>query len=309
MVFKKMLRRFGVGGPTVDTVLTRADTQPGRELTGEVNIVGGDHDVDIEHVAIALATGAETESGDHDGHTATEFARIVVSGAFTLHANEHRAMPFSLLVPWESPITAIYGRPLHGMAVGLRTELAVARAVDPGDLDPVRIHPLGCQEAVLDAMDQLGFRIKHADVETGRIAGVVQTLPFYQEIEYFPPAQYAGRITEIELTFIASAEMLTVVLETDVAGHGFASGDQFGRFEVSHAEAEDFDWTGAINGWLSDLARNVPEQRHHGDYPHEHDEGGTSMGGVVAGAAAGIVGGLVLDEVVDEIGDAFFDED
>ena len=78
-------------------------------------------------------------------------------------------------MPWETPITEVYGQHLHGMTMGLRTELEVARAVDKGDLDAVAVHPLPAQERILDALLRLGFRFSQADVERGRIHGVQQT--------------------------------------------------------------------------------------------------------------------------------------
>ena len=50
MVFKKMMRAFGVGGPSVDTVLANPNTRPGLTLEGQVRIQGGDHDVTIEQI-------------------------------------------------------------------------------------------------------------------------------------------------------------------------------------------------------------------------------------------------------------------
>ena len=81
-MFKKMLAALGVGGPSVDTVLSSPDTQPGRTLQGEVNIVGGDVDVDIEYVALSLVTRGELGDDGPDG--AIELTRATVSGAFTL---------------------------------------------------------------------------------------------------------------------------------------------------------------------------------------------------------------------------------
>ncbi|GAA4893498.1 sporulation-control protein [Stackebrandtia albiflava] len=298
MVFKKLMRAFGVGGPGVDTVLHRADTQPGRTLTGTVEITGGDHDVVIQEVVLSLVTRAEVEMGDAEGGAVVEFARSVVSGEFGLAAGEERRIDFELPVPWETPVTMFYGKPLRGMAVGVRTELAVAKAVDKGDLDPVNVHPLGCQEAVLEAFEGLGFQFRSADLEHGRIHGVAQQLPFYQEIEYIAPSQYRGRVGEVELTFVADPREIEVVLEAD----GRSGGDAFGRFRMSHEEAESADWPSLVGGWVSELADRIPHQSHHGGH-----HGG--MGGVVAGAAAGVVGGMVLGEVFDEVGEELFGEE
>ncbi|MDI5979868.1 sporulation protein [Amycolatopsis magusensis] len=41
MVFKKMLQKMGVGGPSVDTVLHEPRGRPGASLAGEVRLAGG----------------------------------------------------------------------------------------------------------------------------------------------------------------------------------------------------------------------------------------------------------------------------
>ncbi|MBM7773573.1 sporulation-control protein [Actinokineospora baliensis] len=305
MVFKKMLRALGVGGPSVDTVLSDSRVHPGGVLTGEVRMLGGDADSDIDYVALSLVTRVERSD---DSVAPVEFDRAVVAGRFSLPAGQQRSIPFQLPVPWETPVTEVFGRHLHGMALGLRTELAVAKAVDKGDLDPVHVVPLRSQEAVLAAFSQLGFQFKTADLEAGRIHGVHQQLPFFQEIEFYPPAHLARGITQVELTFVAEPGGMAVVLEADKrAGLFTAGGDVYGRFHVSHADAERTDWRANIEQWLTQVAGRRSAHGSHGAHGF-HGGGhhsGPGVGGVVAGAAAGIVGGMVLGEVFDEIGDFF----
>ncbi|CRK57448.1 Sporulation control protein Spo0M [Alloactinosynnema sp. L-07] len=309
MVFKKMLRALGVGGPTVDTVLTDTRVYPGGLLTGEVRMTGGEHDSDIDYIALSLVTRVERAD---EGVQVVEFDRAVVSGRFVLPAGQARSVPFQIPVPWEAPITELYGQHLHGMGLGLRTELAVAKAVDKGDLDQVNIVPLPSQAAVLDAFGRLGFRYKNADLEAGRIHGVPQRLPFFQEIEFYPPRELAGGITQVELTFVAEPGGMAVVLEADKRAGLFRSGgDVFGRFQVSHEESERTDWTARIGEWLSQVSSRRPAQGFHGG-GHHGGHGGHGGGGMglVGGIAAGVVGGMVMGEVFDEVGDAFFgDED
>ena len=59
-----MLGAFGLGGPSVDTVLTESNGRPGGTLTGHVNLVGGSHDVEIEHITLGLITRVEVEGGE-----------------------------------------------------------------------------------------------------------------------------------------------------------------------------------------------------------------------------------------------------
>jgi sporulation-control protein len=76
-------------------------------------------------------------------------------------------------------------------------------------------------------------------------------LPFYQEIEFFPPPQYARGINQLELTFIADPQQLQIVLEIDKRAGLFTEGrDAFGRFTVEHASAGRTDWAAQLDGWL-----------------------------------------------------------
>jgi sporulation-control protein len=186
------------------------------------------------------------------------------------------------------------------MTMGLRTELSVARAVDKTDLDPISVSPLPAQERILDALSQLGFQFKNADVERGRLRGVHQQLPFYQEIEFYPPP-YARRVNEVEVTFVATQHGMDVVLELDKRGGMFTSGhDAYGRLQVDYASADRVDWAGQIDAWLREaIARRPAGFGGPGHGGHKGHRRGSGLGGVAAGAAAGILGGMVLGEVVD----------
>ncbi|MEU7844155.1 sporulation protein [Micromonospora sp. NPDC049114] len=251
MVFRRLMKAMGVGGPSVETVLADPDCRPGGQLEGHVHVLGGDHQVEIDHVTLGLVTRVEVESGDNDYDTTQEFHRQRVTGAFRLEPGQRHDLPFRFDVPWETPVTELYGQHLHGMTMGLRTELEVARAVDSSDLDAVSVHPLPAQERLLEALLRLGFRFARADVERGHLYGVRQTLPFYQEIEFNPAPQYARSINQLEVTFIADARQMQVVLEVDKRGGVFTEGrDTFGRFTVEHATADDTDWTVELDTWL-----------------------------------------------------------
>ncbi len=315
MVFKKMLAAFGVGGPSVDTVLDTPACRPGGHLTGKVHLKGGETPVDIEYIALGLVTRIEVEGGDYEHDANVEFHRIPVASAFRLEAGEQRVIPFQFPVPWETPVTDFYGQRLHGMTMGLRTELAVARAVDKGDLDPVSVQPLPAQERILEAFARLGFHFKHADLEYGHIHGVAQTLPFYQEIEFFAAPQYAHRVNEVELTFVATPNYLDVILEADKRSGLFTpGGDGFGHLRVEYATAHTTDWAAEIDAWMRAVIERYPVgHAPYGpghEYHHEHGHhGGPGLGGVVAGAAAGFLGGMIAGEVIDEIGDFFEGEE
>ncbi|PZG05297.1 sporulation protein [Micromonospora craterilacus] len=251
MVFKRLMQAMGAGGPGVETVLANPNCRPGGQLEGTIAVTGGDHGVDISYLALGLFTRVEVESGGNEYVTDQEFHRQHVTGAFRLEAGQRYDVPFRFDVPWETPVTQLYGQHLRGMTMGLRTELEVARAVDKGDLDAVAVHPLPAQERLLAALLRLGFRFARADVERGHLYGVHQTLPFYQEIEFYPAPQYAGRMNQLEVTFIAGPGQMQVVLELDKRGGLFTSGgDAFGRFTVEYASVDQTDWAAQLDAWL-----------------------------------------------------------
>ncbi|MDT0610409.1 sporulation protein [Streptomyces lancefieldiae] len=326
MVFKRLLGSLGVGAPTVDTVLDPAPALPGGTLSGQVHLKGGQADFDIEHITLELVARVEAEREDGESDGIVVFDRFTVGGGFRLAAQEPRSVPFSVMLPWETPVTELYGQPL-GIVLGVRTELAVAGAKDKGDLDQLTVAPLPAQEAILEALGQLGFGFKSADLEYGHIAGTGQQLPFYQEIELTPAPQYAHQVNEIELTFLTGPGGLEVVLEADKRGGLFSSGhDALTRFTVGHHDVRD--WTAEVDGRLRQLVEHrsaygsqaaygqgAPYTDHgHGDqHHHDHHRSGPGMGTAVAagaaGLAVGVVGGMVAAEVVDEIGDFFEGDD
>ncbi|NUS44206.1 MAG: sporulation protein [Mycobacteriaceae bacterium] len=254
MVFKKLMQAMGVGGPSVETVLRSPHTTPGGVVSGEVNLIGGEHDSEIHGLNLALRTRVEVESGDSEFHRDVEFAKVRVAGGFTLKAGAKHASPFQLQVPWQTPLTHVFGQPLRGTTVGVATELEVARAVDATDLDPVAVHPLPAQERILTAFANLGFGFRNADCEQGRIHGVHQEVPFYQEIEFYPPPQYRG-INQLEVTFVAYPQSMEVVLELDKRGGLFTEGhDSFSRFSVDYAHIAVTDWENHLGGIIDQAA-------------------------------------------------------
>lgn len=334
MVFKRLLGALGVGGPSVDTVLEGGPVVPGGALRGQVHLEGGQADVEIEHITLELVARVEAEHEEGEAEGAVVFDRMTVGGGFRLGEGERHTVPFAVAVPWETPVTELHGQPL-GVVLGVRTELAVAGAKDTGDLDPLAVGPLPAQEAVLEALGQLGFGFTSADLELGHIHGTGQTLPFYQEIELAPPPHHAHAVNEIEVTFLASPGGVEVVVEADKRGGLFSGGhDQVNRHVVSHDSVAHTDWTAEVDAWMRQLVEHhtarmahLPHQGHaghpgyadpHGGYAHKDDghgygghgdghSSGPGMGTVIAAGAAGLavgaVGGYAVSEMLDGDGD------
>ncbi|MFE9395770.1 sporulation protein [Streptomyces flavidovirens] len=253
MGFKKLLASLGAGGASVETVLTEANVVPGGVVQGEVRIQGGSVDQQIEGLSVGLQARVEVEGGDQEVKQDIEFTKQRLGGAFEVKAGAVHVVPFGLEIPWETPITSIAGQQLHGMNIGVTTELEIARAVDSGDLDPINVHPLPAQQAILDAFVQLGFRFRSADMERGHIRGTRQRLPFYQEIEFQPPQQYRG-LNQVELTFVADDREMDVVLEMDKKPGLFSeSSDSYRAFKVGLNDFQGTDWVAYLNQWLAQV--------------------------------------------------------
>jgi sporulation-control protein len=202
---------------------------------------------------VGLQAQVETEGADKEYRQNIEFTRARLGGAFELQAGALHVVPFGLEIPWETPVTTIDGQPLRGMHIGVTTELEISHAVDSGDLDPINVHPLPAQKAILDAFLQLGFLFKHADMERGHIAGTRQTLPFYQEIEFLPPTQYRG-LNQVELSFLTDEYAMDVVLEMDKKPGVFSEGsDTYRCFQVGLHDFYATDWAAYVNQWLSEV--------------------------------------------------------
>ncbi|MFT9479454.1 sporulation protein [Streptomyces sp. Mo3] len=253
MGFKKLLASLGAGGASVETVLTEENVVPGGIVQGEVRIQGGSVAQQIEALSVGLQARVEVERDDQEYKQNVEFTRQQLGGAFEVQPGAVHAVQFGLEIPWETPITMFLGRHLTGINVGVTTELAIARAVDSGDLDPVNVHPLPAQQAILDAFGSLGFRFKGADLEQGHIRGTRQRLPFYQEIEFYAPEQYRG-LNQVELSFVADDREMDVVLEMDKKPGLFTEGsDTYRSFTMNLATFQDTDWAAYLNQWLAQV--------------------------------------------------------
>ncbi|SDR11963.1 sporulation protein [Thermostaphylospora chromogena] len=252
MVFRKLMAVFGAG-VEVDTVLRDTNVRPGDLLRGEVRFRGGSSDHRVDGIFVDFTAVVEVERGDSEFRGTFSFLHAQVAGAFELAAGAAHAVPFEIAVPWETPISAIGGRPLRGMRLGVATELSLAGALDKGDLDPLLVNPLPAQEHVLAALDRMGFRFKGADLEEGTLPG--STMPFYQEIEYYAGPRWRRHFNELELTFIAGPASVDVILEADRKGGLLTAGrDVYTRFTVRYddppAAAER-----ALNAALQAMAR------------------------------------------------------
>ncbi len=201
----KMMAAVGIGAARVDTRLSRPEARVGERLSGVVAVQGGRVEQRIERVNLGLATRYRS---DDSAVTHTLFSQPVVPG-FTIRPGETREFPFELPVPHGTPLS------LPGSEVWLVTDADVVGAADPGDTDGVWIRPSEDMETVIQAAQDLGFRLQRSETEY-RFGSVVQ------ELSFRPPAEQY-RLTELELAFFPAPGGLDLLLEIDRRATGLAS--------------------------------------------------------------------------------------
>ncbi len=245
-MFKKLKQAFGVGGPSVDTVLASPAVYPGGVLQGEVRITGGKEPRDFTKLTLALAATVEVETGDDEHLSRLQFATLQVAGSGRLEANVDTAVPFRMEVPWEAPFNVLRGQRFERMKLGVQTRFDLPGGRDATDFDPIDIHPLPVHEEVIGAMERVGFSLRSADLEKGSIAG--SSLGFYNEVEF----RGQGKVPEAELTFVTSPHETRVVVELERRGL-LASRER--QSTLVGPTNEPFDWDTAIRHHLEQLAQ------------------------------------------------------
>jgi len=260
-MFQKVMASFGQGGATVDARILDRHVRPGGTLHGEVILVGGQIDQEVESLAVTLL--ARVEHGAEGETTDLPFQNVQLAGKELVRAGAQIKVPFEIQMPWETPVTTVFGKFLTGMAVGLQTNLNLAKTVvDPHDVDAIPIEPVPAQHRILDAMSRIGFKFRDANLVKNRVDGVDQQLPFFQEINFTPSPAFANVFNEVAVSFLARPRDVQVVLDAHKrvrvlkgGGLGGRAQSRLGSFVVEYAAMGRTNWEQQIEGWLREVAK------------------------------------------------------
>ncbi|APU13740.1 MULTISPECIES: sporulation protein [Actinoalloteichus] len=267
-MLKKVLATFGHGGATVEVLPSVPEVAPGETVQGGVLLLGGQTAQELGSLSVDLVAEvhmAENSTLDPAAHPTVTLplTKVEIGNRRTIAPGESVMVPFEIVLPWETPITISRSGYLSGMAVGIRAEADLVRTfVDAVAIAPIVVTPLPSQQRILDAMTNIGFVPKAADLEYNSLRGVEQQLPFIQEIEYEPPMEFVEHLHDVELTFVARAQDLQVVVEVDKRVRVSKSEDTtargettMGDFSLSHTEFDTVDWEDRLQSWLTNVAR------------------------------------------------------
>ncbi|KAB2333548.1 sporulation protein [Bacillus mesophilum] len=213
--FNKMLASVGIGSAKVDTKLESDKVMPGSEVRGIVEIQGGNTEQHISDIYLTLNTTYIKESDDKKVNVTGQIERYHITEAFTLNANERREIPFSFILPLDTPLS--YGR----TKVWLATGLDIKNAVDPTDKDYITVIPNELVNAVLHAVSNLGFRMREVECEQAPHR-LRKRLPFIQEFEFVPiSGSFRGRLDELEIVFFpVSLNQTEILMQVDRKARG-----------------------------------------------------------------------------------------
>ncbi|KZR60166.1 sporulation protein [Pseudobacillus badius] len=213
--FNKILASIGIGGAKVDTKLEKSEYTAGEVIRGQVEIVGGSTEQQIDSIYLTVYTTFTREADDrkYTDHAAVKKHKL--NEPFKIGANEKKSIPFSMELPTDTPIT--YGNTRVWVATGLD----IKNAADPGDKDYIEVRPTRLAAAVLEEVGQLGFRLREVECEQApRWSG--SRFPFVQEFEFVPiSGPFRGKLDELEIIFLAqSNEKAELLFQVDRKARG-----------------------------------------------------------------------------------------
>ncbi|WP_155372704.1 sporulation protein [Catellatospora vulcania] len=318
MVLRRILNSLGFGGVDVDTVLSTPATRPGGAFSGQVRL-HAKGDVEITSVQLLLVANS--------GGTQLELARYPVADRLPLTGGTGHAVGFHLATPYAAPVTLVYGHPMPGVAVGVRTEVTVAQGSAKTDFDPLGMEPTEIQQAVLDALGTIGCRFVRSELRPG--SPTTQAITFYAPV---PQGQPVGpHIPQLAFTFAADPQGLTVVAE--LAGRpGPGEVHRVTEPEFRQLIAQPAQWIELVDGWVRralDRVAALPDQdpgsfmrppvqagpgapgqpRKPYAYPGQGSGGyryggyrgaGTMIGAGLGGAALGFLGGMIVGDMIHD---------
>jgi sporulation-control protein len=208
---KKLLASIGIGSAKVDTIIYDDEVEVAKTLSGEVQIIGGDVAQQIAKIDLDLYTYVMQD----DQRVSFRFASMALYEAFVIEANQSVVVPFSLEVPYYTPISAGGSN-----QVWLETALDIDMAIDPTDSDTLNIKPNSAMFDVFESLEDLGFSMYDVDIEASNLFA----WGFIQEFEFKPKRAMSG-ISEIEVVFVDFDDHLKVYLEKEAKLGGL-----FGKF-------------------------------------------------------------------------------
>lgn len=215
-----LLNRIGIGSAEVDTILETETVQPGNRIPAHIEIEGGSDEQEVDDIELAVMTRYEVETDDGTSYNNVAIHETELTDGFTIEEGEERTIDAGeIQIPATTPPT------VGKTKVWVQTGLDIDWSVDPTDQDNLTVEPGPYMEALLEAVEGLGFSV--SEVENVKASGFGSG-KFVQELEYRPThgSQYASDLDEIELFPTRNANGLDVAVEVDKSGFSLLGSDE-----------------------------------------------------------------------------------
>lgn len=216
-MFKRVLASVGIGAAQVNLMLHQDVVHAGDSISGVVRIEGGKVSQQIDEVNAYVMTRYIREISDHKKNVDIALAQFRLAGKFTAEPEQVYEFPVTIHIPANTPVTMGRGQ------VWIQTGLDIKEALDPKDVDQLQVKPHPYADIVLDAVHQLGFRLREVTCEYSPHYGSKNGLPFVQEFEFVPTTQFRGHLDELEIFFYPDDNGIELLLQIDRKVRGFSS--------------------------------------------------------------------------------------
>jgi sporulation-control protein len=206
-MFNRIKQSLGIDSITVDTTLQSNRFTQGDVVEGTVYVRGGTASQNINKIVLKLYMTKLVPS--KNGYVTQKFVfeELKITEAFQIQAWEEKSFPFTLALPYHTPLTTFERRRTD---VWIKTEVDVPYALDSKDRDDLEIVPHRCTEEVLSAMDLLSFYF--SEVQTIHQHEYRQ-LPYRQVFQYIPQGEDLKKWDDLWLDMILTPEMVTIRMQ------------------------------------------------------------------------------------------------
>ncbi|WP_304526921.1 sporulation protein [Halomonas sp. I5-271120] len=208
----------GIGNTKVDAVLESDTVRAGETLIGKIHLQGGNVSQDLSALHLDLVSYVEKEVDDETVKVPHTWATLPISEPMTVEPGDTLSIDFEIPMPLLAPLPIGRQQPKTWLA----TRADVAMAIDPRDRDALSIQPGDIHQAVLGAMERLGFTLTEAPLKAWKMNALTGCV---QEFE-FKPRRGAGfdHLDEVEVAFLPSAGgVLDILVKRDTKARGLGS--------------------------------------------------------------------------------------
>jgi sporulation-control protein len=214
--FKKALASIGIGSSTVDTRLSEDNLNPGELIKGVVQINGGNVEQEVNELYLKIYTQFLKKDGDNKTYVTYPLVKYRLTESFTIKPNSTREIPFSVQLPFFTPIT------VGKIKVWVQTELDISNAIDPNDRDYINVIPSPLCDEVFQSLSDLGFRLRDAECITSPRRFSTSS-SYVQEFEFIPVrGPFANKLDELEVVILSVNENeVDILLEIDRKARNF----------------------------------------------------------------------------------------